>query len=295
MSDHVQNGVDQPTDSQKADKYAAYRTPESNQPMDLGGSSGAIDSEPEKVVDAKPVESPKPETVAQSSSTKQQPGESNSGYDRRIRSLTKQLRTTQEELAEIRASTEKKPAGPELKRENFLTEDEWDDHRANKRVDAILEKRRLEEREQSQKQEIAKNEDDGFRKSWAEKVQRTMSADDIEALSLLSETYNGEQFSQHIHDVVTHSEMGPRIVYELLKSPDIVVELNRMPAIVAAQRLLEVEKYLKRIDSAKKSKQTASAAPAPIGQVGGLGGHVSGTRSTEDEAFAYNKRKYGAR
>lgn len=79
--------------------------------------------------------------------------------------------------------------------------------------------------------------------------------------------------SPAVRDLFLTSENGPQLAYELAKSRDEFVRVNKLPALAAAREIGKLEARLSRPSSEATPKETKTTkAPNPISPVGGTGG-----------------------
>lgn len=285
MSDETNNGADQTTDSQKSGKYADYYA--STEAMEKGMGVPESDK-PEEVKKEAVV---KPEAKAEavtSTSTEQQPGESHKGFMRRIDVLTKRNKTLEEQFNALKKSIEVPKVEPKLTKDNFVSDAEYQEYLIDQKVQERMEKMNAKQSESQAKQSEESERSREFQNSWAKKVQTTLTPEEAQELSELTQD---ESIDLHndIHEVIAYSDMGAKMLRELLLRPEAIQTLNAMPSAIRGAKLMQLETYLR--ESGKKAEpKKVSNAPAPIGLVG-VGASNTGEPSPESEVEQYRKRK----
>lgn len=285
MSDEMNNGADQTTDSQKSGKYAEVYASTEARDKELGGSA-PIESEevtPKAVV--------KPEAKAEavtSTSTEQQPGESHKGFLRRIDVLTSRNKKLEERLANLEKSNVPTKVEPKLTKDNFVSDAEYQEYLIDQKVQERMEKMNAKQSESQAKQSEESERFREFQNSWARKVQTTLTPEEAQELSELTQD-ESIYLHKDIHEVIAYSDMGAKMVRELLLRPEAIQALNAMPSAIRGAKLMQLESYLRESGKKAESKKVSNA-PAPIGLVG-VGASNTGEPSPESEVEQYRKRK----
>lgn len=286
MSDETNNGADQTTDSQKSGKYAEVYASTEARDKELGGSA-PIESEE---VTHKAVVKPDAKAEAvQSTSTEQQPGESHKGFLRRIDVLTSRNKKLEERLANLEKTSANPPkVEPKLTKDNYVSDAEYQEYLIDQKVQDSMERMNATQRESQAKQSEESERSREFQNSWTNKVQTTLTPEEAQELSELTQD---ESIDLHndIHEVIAYSDMGAKMLRELLLRPAAIQTLNAMPSAIRGAKLMQLETFLR--ESGKKVEpKKASNAPAPIGLVG-VGASNTGEPSPESEVEQYRKRK----
>lgn len=286
MSDETNNGADQTTDSQKSGKYASVYESTAKMEAGMGVPESDKVEETEKPVVVKP--EAKVEAV-QSTSAEQQPGESNKGFLRRIDVLTSRNKKLEEQFANLKKSLEAPKAEPKLTKDNFVSEAEFQEYLIDQKVQERLDKLNAKQYEDHAKQEDESNRSREFQNSWAKKVQTTLTPEEAQELSELTQD---ESIDLHndIHEVIGYSDMGAKMLRELLLRPEAIKTLNAMPSAIRGAKLMQLESYL-REQGKKPDTKKVSNAPDPIGMVGVGASTNTGEPSPESEVEQYRKRK----
>lgn len=99
--------------------------------------------------------------------------------------------------------------------------------------------------------------------------------------------------SPAVREIVTTSENGPEILYELAKNPAEAKRIALLPPLAAAREIGKIETRLASESSAEKKTETkrVSSAPKPIAPVGG-GGKASAPPKTLEEAAGRSYAEY---
>lgn len=289
-----ESGVDlQPTPTNVDSKYADYVALNEDK-----STEGKVDAPVEKVTvsneDVKPSDS----------STDKPTKEHIPDWQRRINTLTRKNKSYESEMEalrrEIQSLKQPKVEQPKLTRDNFLTDDEWIDYKAELKARDVINKQMSEASQMRAERDSQYAQEQGFKQNWNQKVASNF-ADDQEGLSQLNELLHDAEDNMHqdIHDYIEDSPIGPRMLHVLLLRPDLVERYNQMKSVTRGVALARLEDEIMGVLNgrtpvgAQPSKPTASVskAPAPIGQVGTSGS--SRDSLSDDEAIAlYRKNKY---
>jgi hypothetical protein len=286
MSDETNNGVDQTTDSQKSGKYASIYASTEAMDKELGGS----ESRPAEEVRTDAVVKPEAKAEAvKSTSTEQQPGESHKGFLKRIDILTSRNKKLEERLANLEKSSETKKVEPKLTKDNFINEAEYQEYLIDQKVQERLDKMSAKQSESQAKQSEEAERSREFQSSWAKRVQTTLTP--IEAQELADLTQD-ESIDLHddIHEVISYSDLGPKILRELLLRPEAIKTLNAMPSSIRGAKLMQLESYL-RESGKKDTTKKVSTAPDPIGMVGVGASTNTGELTEAQKVEQYRKNK----
>jgi hypothetical protein len=249
-------------------------------------------------------------------------------WDRRVRVLTAQKKSQADaharDMQEMRKQLQDlqdKIEGhgkeqPKAKRENFVSDEEWIDHRIKTGTEEITQKQMQDyQRQQTERQEQEQAQQ-AFRQNWTTIVESNFGSpeDKAEFIHLVQNT--PDTLNKGIHEFIQNSDVGPRMLHAMLLRPDYVEALNKMPESVRTARLVQLEtaiythlqgeseKQQATVQTTQPSvpirqtaaqPQKASRAPAPIGSVGNSGSSASLSDQPDiDQVMAYKRKKFGA-
>jgi len=280
------NGNDLETVSQIPSKYDAYYKASGDGSEDLGGSK---EESSETVVDVEGVKTEAPTPKAETKVDESQPKKS--GYERRIGVLTNRNKMLEDRLAKLEAAQNQKPEKV-LTRENFLTDAEYGAYK-----DEQLEKRILGKVQPQQQAP----QDDGFKRSWNEKVNSTLNEDERGELFDLIGAYKDDpafQIHEDLNEFFAHSPVGARAMLDLLNRPAVLQEINNMPAYQRYDALRTIEQGLtaRTQKVPQPAKPVVSKAPSPIGTIGNTGmpaGIDTDQENDPRQVQSYYMKRYG--
>jgi hypothetical protein len=289
---NTEGEVSQPS-SQNGDNYADYYELNAEASEGEGNTTQAepnIDSTP---VDNK-AEVKQPEANPELSTEKPQHVPN---WKKKIDKQTKQIAELRDQLNKVKESAGQKPN--KYTRDNFVNDEEyeeWKDKSVTQRIRDELKQEMLETELRRVEQERAYEENESFKQSWSQKVNKNYEPNSKEYQEYIAISRDQKYLAslpEAVHDYVESTDFGPLMLHVLYYRPDLVDMISRSKSIAQTRTLMKLESEIESAFSGKASeqKQTAptvnkvSKAPAPIGQVG-----VSGvTSSDEDDATAYAK------
>lgn len=216
---------------------------------------------------------------------------------------SKERQSTRSEIAELRKQIDelRKANQPKLKRENFLSDEEYHKHV----VKQELERERAEAEEKRRGEDEAREQQTALERESAERWQESVSSDlkPEEAVELDREIRaaerQGVRFRQEIIDYVSNADVGPSMLLALLKGKDDprVQNLARLPREMVFLKLNEFERAIRSMKTGQQNAQAAhvakqaSAAPAPVGSVGAAKGAANPSLSDADWNAAEIKKR----
>jgi hypothetical protein len=238
---------------------------------------------------------PKPEKA------KQEDQGHKSGYDRRIGVLTarekaanEQIRALEARLAALETPVQTKP---KLTRDNFLTQEEYDDHRdreLTERVRNDLQKESLEGQKKAQEQ-------NAFKSGWVDSVNKLYTTPEKKAAFSDLVRNSPDNLHKDVHEYIRSTEVGPMMLEAFLLRPDFAEQVKAMPSAKRAATLMRLEEgiigHLEDQQAGSSQTRTPSrvtAAPTPIGVVGGNASGIPDPDSLPslDRVRAYKKNRF---
>jgi hypothetical protein len=290
-------GVDQSPIPENTDsKYRDYY--EANKETEPAAGTAKADSTTAEVKNDTDVKQP-PE-----SSPGEQAKEHTPDWQRRIDKLTRRNKTYESELQALRKQVEDlKPKQPQQKltKENFVSEEEYQEHIAKRVYEQQQEAMSKANAEQYESERKAMEQQQEFAKTWKDKTDRVFAGDKEgreQFENLLREVSSDEDFNLHqdIHDYIGDSDIGPRILHVLMLRPDLVERYNSLKPVTRGAALSRLEGEIislmrGAVPQEQKPASNVSKAPAPIGPVGN---HGARTEPSDEELLdQYYKKKNG--
>lgn len=225
-------------------------------------------------------ESESDEETEESKDAEKEKPKKKSGFQRRIDKLNARETVQREradrleaELAALKASKQDAKVESPKAEAGEPNPDDFEDHRSYVRAVAKYEAQQLlkEEKAKTEKSELESSHAAQMKahfdrvKTFADKT-----SDWEDALAEVEDI----QFSPTAQDVITSSELGPELIYELAKNRQEAERIAKLPPLAAARELGRLEaKILSRTSEAKEPKKTTNA-PKPINPTGSKGGAV---------------------
>lgn len=291
----IDGEVSQPS-SQNGDKYADYYEMNVDSAEDTGNIEATETVVEDKPVDKKPTEPKEP--VAEELSTEEKPTHV-PNWKKKIDKQTKRIAELQEELKKLKEGNGGQQK-PKYTRDNFVNDEEyeeWRDKSVTQRIRDELKQEMLESEMRRMEEERRRDEDDGFRESWAKKVKANYdvnSKEYQEYLTIAQDSAYLNSLPQAVHDYVEGTDFGPLMIHVLKYRPDLIEAIAHSKPIVQTRTLMRLESEIEAAYKGKQAEQKpteqtkkVSSAPAPIGNVG-----VSGSTTSEDEDDATAYAKY---
>lgn len=283
---------DQETLSQKIpDKYASYAELNQEESDTSGNVEPVSEVKETKVADEK--------QVTEESSTKESVHKPR--WQKRIDKQSAKIKMLEAQLAQLNEEKSKHKEMPKYKRDNFVTEEEYDEYN-DKRTESMFNKQLTERKERELLDAKRMAEDEAFNNNWQEKVNSNFEGDQegyaefAQLIKQNSKTING--WHQDIHDYMEATDVGPRMMQVMLIRPDIAEQMSNAKPIVRMKLLNKLESEIEAVMYQPRANQTTSAkpavskAPAPIGTVG-TSGNVLSDDESEDVAYQrYMNKKF---
>lgn len=221
----------------------------------------------------------------------------------------REMEATRKELAELRAKIEGKHEKPKLKRENFVSDEEYLETLAERKAEEKLAAQMQGYQKQSYENQVRQEAQQEFKRGWTSKVHNNFrdESERREFVAMVEET--PDNLHQEIHEFVQNSDVGPRMLHVMLQRPEYIDALNQLPASVRATRLGQLESAIySQMQSSRApaqprqqapsrpaaALQRATRAPAPIGSVGNSGSSAAPEDlPDQDQVAAYKRKKFG--
>lgn len=221
------------------------------------------------------------------------------GVQRRIDSQHRELQTLKQKYAELEAmqNAPKPTEKPKLKRENFVSEEDYISHVAEQKADELMAKKLAEYEERNQTRSTESRESQAVVERIAKKKLEEF-ASDPDALDEFEELASTapDNLPDDVHDFVLKSPHGLRILHILFRNPQLVDYFNGLDAIDRRLELRDMQKAVDERLSApiEEPKRNVTKAPAPIGAVG-VGGiaKTNGEMSMQERLLARRKETKG--
>ena len=314
METEREEGQQAPVSQQTPDRYAEYLELDA----DAEGNGNPPETSEENLEEGEtektPAEAPKPkdgqkQNVAPAKKEGQDPGQQQHeepAYVRKIRRQRAKIGELQARIEQL--TTEKSKPAPKYTRDNFVSDEEYEEWREQQRTNRIRTDLAIDSVNEQIQNLSAEAEDVEFRETWQEKLTRNFEGDEdglkhyVETLHKLPPNY----LRPEIHEMVRSSEVGPRMLQVLGTYPHVAKELNAIKSpVVLGARLAklesQVEYHLQRTRQQGRAPQgqlqqpqrQVPKAPPPIGSVGGNHG-----ASEVDEDVLYDqlrRKKFGVR
>lgn len=295
-------GLDHAPTPESNGKYAKYY--ELNKPKEEAGTS--TETNAEKVnVEKVEAEKPKPQEPKQKREwTKEDQHRVDvvtAQKKRQAEAHQRELQAVRDEMNALREEIKgkSKPAEPEFKRENFASDEEYIDHRAEVKAKAAT-KAAIEEFQQQQRKQAQEQQDNGqFRNSWTAKVNANFPDANERAEFVRMLDGAPDTLTPDVHEFVQFSDVGAKMLKAILGSPGMHDALMSAPASVRAVRLGQLENAIyDRMGQASAPVAPApqvkkvSQAPAPIGQIANVGSSSPVELSTSEQVRAYKQAHY---
>lgn len=182
----------------------------------------------------------------------------------RAEEMRRELEALREEVKVLKTPAAPIESKPRPQREQFETQEQYEDAVTDWKVE-----QRLAEREKQEAEARIKAARDALANNWKARQEtfRAEAADYDEALSA-SEV----DMPQYMLDAIMESDIGPQVAYHLAKNPSEARKLVNMTATAALRELGKLETRLQKTDKTEtkpeKAKEGApvetSKAPAPI-------------------------------
>lgn len=224
-------------------------------------------------------------------------GRASAGVQKRIDELTRARREKEREVEakdtkiqelEDKLKQASTPPIERPQRAKFETDEAYYDaieKYQDTRIDRALEQRESE-RKQKEAAERAKNE---ATEAWKPFVERAAGLEPSKFPDLdKAIAGEGVYYSSISKDFVRTSPVGPQLAYHFYQHPELALEIAKLPAAEAAQKLLDVQAEIVKAAATKPT----STAPAPINPVSGGAGPVKKDEdkmTTEEWMAARNK------
>lgn len=224
-------------------------------------------------------------------------------WQKRINKQTAIIKRQEAELAELKKwrESQAQPTKPKLTRDNFVTEEEWIDYKAEQKVKEILAKQQEEtakgqgEAEQKQKEVIE------FQRKWANVVRSNFEGDEQgmrEFLAKVQDPEITEGMDKDVHDYVESSPVGARLLDVLINRPDLVEQINGAKPVYKGEILRRLESQVYQFMQSKKgdtgkAKVPETKAPKPIGSISQEGSALDEETAQRVQYDNYMKKKHG--
>lgn len=277
MSDQVENnGQQETTVSQNVSEMSEAERKFYEVNPHLGKEAGEKKNETNvETQGVKQEEKPNPEPASQE--VGQTEKKHRSGYERRIGTLTREVKELRQKLLE-----REQPAQEQKKfsRESFKDDEEYLEHLARKMADEQV-KGVLEERERKTNDSLEEIQNrTRFEKEWADKAKAQFNGND-KALSQYHElcaeaqqTGLAQEIPQDVYQLLEESEKGAIIHSFLLINDELRGKIANLSPQRRAFEILRLEDRLLNPAQKQEQKQAVTKAPDPVGQVGVSGGSV---------------------
>ena len=289
-------GKDQPPSPKSADKYASYYELNEEKDEGVGIPKTEVPVETvDKPVDDKPPVEPSP--------TEKQVHKPN--WQKRIDKQTAKIRNLETQLAELQKAKVPEKDLQKYKRENFVSDEEFEAHK-DKLDDQRISSKLIAEKEKDLMAEKNSAQEEAFAISWQGKVDDNFEGDPEGRAELSAEIQkqaikiNG--WHQDIHDYLEGSDVSPRMMQVLLLRPDIVDQIATSKPIIRAKLLTRLETEIENVMNARSAvpaptaKPTVTKAPAPTGTIGVGNGNVLSDDDADNASFKrYMKQKHGGK
>lgn len=242
--------------------------PEQPQETPADKPEGEPEKKPEEPTDGKEPEKPAEDTPKEEPEKQPEPttepfgqkGHTPKGVQQRINELSRSNRELKEQNARILADLEKfrksLPKEPEKTRDDFTTDEEWVDYRAEKKAQAMFERMRAEERELAENREA----DEAFAKSEESAREELPDYDSVMSMQV------NLPVDRETYMYTKKSPFGAMVMYTLKKVEAVRNQFLMTPQEGRLAFVKGVEERLKQIRSeAEKSKgaPAQNTPPAP--------------------------------
>lgn len=261
--------------------------------------SEAVENEDEEGKDD--AEAPDSEESEAKESDEAKPAKKKGGFQRRIDKLNAAKTAAQQEVEYWKqlalkqgAASDPKTAQPKADApaavtadakpnpDNFSTHAEYVEAIADWKAD-----QKLKERDQKEAQSRLQTEQQNTMKAHFERVQSfAQKTDDFEEMM---ENLEDVPRSAALEQIITSSENGPELLYELAKNPEEAKRIAKLTPLALAREIGKLESKLTSSapssSSEKKEPKKLTQAPKPIGPVGG-GKAAGGLKTPEEMSFS---------
>jgi hypothetical protein len=295
MSDTNIESQDQQLIPKIADKYADYYDMNSETTTDVGTSEVKVEDKTE----VKPVDDKQPDD----SSTPEEKPVHKPAWQKRIDKQTAKIKQLEAQLAEIQNVKANQKELPKYKRENFVSDDEYEQYR-DQQLEANVNKKFTETQEKQIIEAKRAAEEEAFNTTWQEKVKHNFDGDQegyTEFAGLIRQNATAmSKWHQDIHDFMEGTDYGPRMMQVLFYRPDIIEQINTAKPIVRMKILNNLESEIATVLRQPKvaqqpAKPAVTKAPTPIGTVGSTGSVLSDDESDDVAYQRYMKKKFGGK